>query len=242
VRPDPTIGTHRGPGRPTDPSPFTLAEMSTLQRRARAESRVSTLIALVVALLLYASLPQAVPLALRVGVVAVAVVLLLPRLVLNPVRLRHGSRWSRALGVGQAFFLVAAQLAALAILVDQLIGSDSDTAGRLLLGALQIWVVGTIAYSLLFWQLDRGGPIVRRTIGRADHGAPDFRFPQDADPGGWTPSYVDYLTLALANSIAFTPTATIPLTGRAKILIAVSSFSGFVLVGVIVARGVALFL
>ena len=171
-----------------------------------------------------------------------SIALLIPRLMLNPVRLRHGSRWSRTLGVAQAFLLVASQLVALALLIVQLVGADSDTAPRLLLGALQVWVVGVIAYGLLFWQLDRGGPITRRTIGLDASDHPDFRFPQESEPGDFAPSFVDYATLALANSMAFTPTATFPLTARAKILIAVSSFTGFVLVGVVVARGFALFI
>ncbi|WP_286344635.1 hypothetical protein [Frondihabitans sucicola] len=216
--------------------------MSTLQRRARAENRASAMVALLLALLLYAFLPGVIPAWLRFGVAVVAVALLLPRLWVNPIRLRHSSRWARTLGIGQSFFLVAAQIVALGLLVVQLVGSTTDTAPRLLLGALQIWVVGVIAYGLVFWQLDRGGPIARRAVGVDEHDHPDFRFPQEAEPATFLPSFVDYLTLALANSIAFTPTATMPLTSRAKILISVSSFTGFVLLGVVIARGVALFI
>ena len=38
---------------------------------------------------------------------------------------------------------------------------------------------------------------------------------------GWVPIFVDYLYLSLTNSSAFSPTDTMPLTTRAKVLMAV---------------------
>ena len=84
--------------------------------------------------------------------------------------------------------------------------------------------------------LDEGGPLLRAERGRSD---PDFGFPQDAVPrAGWSPRLSDYLYVALTNAIAFSPTDTMPLTRRAKGLLAAESLVSYVVVILVVARAV----
>ena len=45
----------------------------------------------------------------------------------------------------------------------------------------------------------------------------------------WVPNYIDYFYFSLSNSMAFSPTDTMPLTHRAKLLMALESFAGFAL-------------
>lgn len=70
---------------------------------------------------------------------------------------------------------------------------------------------------------------------------PDFMFPQMTDdrwaPPGWRPGLVDYLVRVFTNATAFSPTDTMPLTGRAKWLMSAQSLTALVTVGLVVARG-----
>jgi len=54
------------------------------------------------------------------------------------------------------------------------------------------------------------------------------------------PNFVDYLYFSLSNSMAFSPTDTMPLSHRAKMLMALESFAGFVLLALVIARAVSL--
>ena len=84
--------------------------------------------------------------------------------------------------------------------------------------------------------LDDGGPLVRAERGRSD---PDFQFPQDAvRRSDWTPRLNDYLYVALTNAIAVSPTDTMPLTRRAKSLMAVESLIAYAVVVLVVSRAV----
>ena len=99
-----------------------------------------------------------------------------------------------------------------------------------------MWLTNIITFGLLFWQLDEGGPLVRAERGRAD---PDFEFPQDArGRAGWSPRLSDYLYVSLTNAIAVSPTDTMPLTRRAKGLMAVESLISYAVVILVVARAV----
>ena len=55
---------------------------------------------------------------------------------------------------------------------------------------------------------------------------------------GWVPIFVDYLYLSLTNSSAFSPTDTMPLTTRAKVLMAVQSVAAMFTLLLVVARAV----
>jgi hypothetical protein len=81
----------------------------------------------------------------------------------------------------------------------------------------------------------------------------DFRFPQDEDHdaifevsarsasrSGWVPGFIDYLYVSVTNSSAFSPTDTMPLSPRAKMLMAVESVSALMLSVLVISRGVSL--
>jgi uncharacterized membrane protein len=95
---------------------------------------------------------------------------------------------------------------------------------------------------VLFWEIDRGGPYARRFEGVRDEAPMDFRFPQqDGSPGAdprWRPEFFDYLYFSLSSMMAFSPTDVMPLTRRAKALMAYESLTGFVLLALVIARAV----
>jgi hypothetical protein len=81
----------------------------------------------------------------------------------------------------------------------------------------------------------------------------DFRFPQDEDDDAitevrarssavadWVPTFVDYLYFSLSNSMAFSPTDTMPLSHRAKLLMGLEAFAGFIILALVIARAVSL--
>jgi hypothetical protein len=90
---------------------------------------------------------------------------------------------------------------------------------QLLSSSIAIWVANVLAFSILYWQIDRGGPEARANKAGKK---PDWLFPQEAPvedaPAAWWPTFVDYLFLGFTTSTAFSPTDTLPLTSRAKIL------------------------
>jgi hypothetical protein len=55
---------------------------------------------------------------------------------------------------------------------------------------------------------------------------------------GWIPTFVDYLYVSLTNSSAFSPTDTMPLTDRAKILMALEATAALMTSLLVIARAV----
>jgi hypothetical protein len=211
-------------------------------RAARDEHRWPAAIALIVALTLYALLPSSFLPALRYSVVVAGLVALIPLIAINPVRLQRQTRWSRRLSLGQTVLLLVANQVALGQLVDQLINTTATHARGLLLSALQVWVTNVIAFALLYWELDRGGPVARAGRTGGEHRT-SLRFPQDDAPAvpRWRPEFLDYLFTSLWTT-AFSPTDAMPLTHRAKFFMAVESVSGLAIFALVVGRSVNLFL
>jgi len=223
------------------------------QQRAEAERRWPVAIGLVVALALYGLLPTTFFAPLRYAVVAVSVGILVALIFLNPGRFVRQTRWSRILSACQALLLVAANQVALVELIVQLVQARHADGPTLLLSALQVWVTNVIAFSVLYWEMDRGGPVARRRDIRSELPRADFRFPQDEDHDAidevqagssarsdWMPGYLDYLYFSATNSMAFSPTDTMPLSARAKALMLLESFAGFVILALVIARAVSL--
>ncbi|WP_062463218.1 hypothetical protein [Demequina soli] len=228
--------------------------MTAIPEGGRGEHRWPAVAALLVALAMYLALPSTFLPALRYTVVGIGLVLLIPLLVVNPVRLHRQTPWTRGLSVAQALLLAGANQVMLVELILSLTQPTAGSGSRILLSAAQVWLTNVIAFALVLWELDRGGPVVRRARDRADLPAADLRFAQDEDHdaidevaaassrhAGWLPRFGDYLYTSLSNSMAFSASDSIPLSGRAKALMGLQAFSGFVLLALVIARAVSLF-
>ena len=149
---------------------------------------------------------------------------------------------SRETAVVLLCFIVGGSFTALAILVAALVTTSTKDLGgeELLLTGFAIWTTNLIAFALLFWELDSGGPAAR--IREPARTTPDFRFPQDEKPQlapkEWSPQAWDYAYLALTNAIAFSPTDVMPLSLRAKATMGLESFISAVVVLLVAARAV----
>jgi hypothetical protein len=174
-------------------------------------------------------------------VVAVPYVLLFATLLFGLSRLiRHDRR--REIVIGLLSLVLIFNVLGVVLLVISLVAhSGVQMTGRQLLasgGAL--WLTDGIAFGLVFWELDSGGPVAR-ALTEAPR-KPDFQFPQDENPQlareDWTPRLWDYSYVSLTNSIAFSPTDAMPLTRPAKTLMAVESSLSALTVLLVAARAV----
>jgi len=219
----------------------------------RAEHRWPAVIAVVVALVLYALLPSDFTPWLRFSVVGLCTLLLVPLVLINPLRMRRQTRGSRLASSALAIILLAANLVALVELIAALLSTDQDSDGTLLLAATQVWATHVVVFALLFWELDRGGPVMRALGRRERIPRADLRFPQDEDAdavsevargsskrSGWTPNFIDYLYFSAANCMAFSPPDAVPLSSRMKVLVGVQALAAFVVLVLVIARAVAL--
>jgi uncharacterized membrane protein len=144
------------------------------------------------------------------------------------------------LGIALVIVVSFANGRALLLLLRALLAGKPHDGRALLLDALNIWATNVIVFSLWYWQLDRGGP----SIGRGDHVGPsEFIFPQMTLPAGTVgseakPGYIDYLFLSFNTSTAFSPTDTMPLTARMKLLMMLEAYVSLLTIALVAARAV----
>ncbi|MET3450715.1 DUF1345 domain-containing protein [Curtobacterium sp. 1544] len=213
--------------------------MTTGRARPQHEHRAPVAVAVLVNLALSLLLPDEVLFFPSWVVPLIGVLLLTPLIVFNPRRLTRETTWSRWLSTGLAVLLTVANQLTVVRTIDQLLHGHPD-GGAVLLTALQVWVSSIIAFGLVYWELDRGGPVARRQPDLWVSDRADFQFPQETDPktAAWRPAYLDYLYVALTNMMAFSPTDTMPMTTRAKMIMAYQSIGGFILLALVISRAV----
>ncbi|WP_328334705.1 hypothetical protein OHA70_19845 [Kribbella sp. NBC_00382] len=217
------------------------------------EPRLPAAIAVVAAILLYAVLPSAMQVGPRFVVPALELVLFIPLVAANPRRMSRENRLLRRLSIALVLLIAFTNLAALVQLIHSLVTGEATAGGQLLAAGGQVWLTNVLVFALAFWELDRGGPVTRFRVKRPKLPDADFRFPQDEDhdaitevarrssaKAGWVPGFVDYLYISITNSSAFSPTDTMPLTPRAKLLMAAESVSALMISVLVVAFGVGL--
>jgi hypothetical protein len=173
---------------------------------------------------------------------AIEAVLIVVLVTGNPSGLADRRRMRRA-ALALVCLLVLAALWSTAVLIYDLIDGAgvTDSPTELLASGAVVWLGNILAFGLLYWLIDGGGPAARsRRPGPAD-----FAFVQHLDaeiaPPGWRPVFLDYLHLGFTNATAFSPTDTMPLTIRAKYAMLVQSTVALALVALVVARAVNAF-
>jgi uncharacterized membrane protein len=121
--------------------------------------------------------------------------------------------------------------ATLGYLIHQLLYSGGVHGRTLLYAAFDVWVTNVILFALLYWELDGETPEPT-----------DLAFVQMTNPDlaakGWRPTFLDYLYVAFTNASAFSPTDTLPLTRRAKLLMLLQAGVSIVTLLLVAARAV----
>ncbi len=111
----------------------------------------------------------------------------------------------------------------LTALGDVLLGISAEAIKTLLVGIVFMLITNILVFSIWYWIIDPPG--VEESP--RDDQPWDFLFAQRAGPlphyDSWAPRYTDYIYLAFTTSFAFSPTDTLPLTRRAKLLMLLQS-------------------
>lgn len=148
-------------------------------------------------------------------------------------------RFNLVLGVMLLAVISLANARSLLLLLRALLAGATENGRALLLDATNIWATNVIVFSIWYWALDRGGP----SLGEGDHQGPsEFIFPQMTEAetvaSDKKPGYVDYLFLSFCTSTAFSPTDTMPLTARMKLLMMLESIVSLLTLALVAARAV----
>lgn len=118
-------------------------------------------------------------------------------------------------------------------------GGRISDGKQLILTALIIYLTNIIIFALWYWEMDGGGPGARQEIKKHEQ---DFMFPQQQNESfkhpHWMPTFVDYLYTSSTNAMAFSPTDTMPMSRRAKMLMLVQATVSIIVVALVAARAV----
>ena len=118
-------------------------------------------------------------------------------------------------------------------------GRTSAGNGReLILTAINIYLTNVIILGLWYWEMDGGGPGQRHST---DQHYKDFLFPQnhkESQYPNWKPTFIDYLYVSSTNAMAFSPTDTMPLSRRAKVLMLLQATVSLIAIALVAARAV----
>ena len=195
---------------------------------------------MLVAIVLQLLLPDLFVFGSRFVLVAIEILLLIGLSFTTPKE-RIFQSLSRRLNV---FLLIAltgiANSYSLVEVARKLLQSGKVSNGReLILTAVNIYLTNIIIFGLWYWELDGGGPGKRALAAKHEQ---DFLFPQNQNESykhpTWEPNFVDYLYVSSTNGMAFSPTDTMPLSRRAKMLMLLQAIIALVTVGLVAARAV----
>jgi hypothetical protein len=161
-------------------------------------------------------------------------------LTLNPVRLNRRTRIGRCASLILVSAIVLDNTASALLLNSHMLPGKGSNDPAILLGSGgAIFLTNIIAFGICYWELDRGGPIVRCRVTQPH---PDFMFPQmsspELAPNGWAPKFYDYLYVSVTNVMAFSPTDTMPLARWAKMLMTAQALVAVSTIALVFARAV----
>ncbi|MEU9976395.1 hypothetical protein [Streptomyces sp. NPDC051014] len=223
------------------------------RHQRRGEARLPGVAATLTAIALYLFLPQQLLVAPRFVLPALEFLLLVPLIAVNPRRLTRQTRALRVMSLTLVAVIAASNLLALGTLIHELVSAEVKDGTALLVASLQIWLTNILVFGLAYWELDRGGPVSRTQVPREKLPLADFRFSQDENhdavqevsdgssrSSDWVPTLVDYLYVSVTNSTAFSPTDTMPLSSRAKVLMSVQSVAALLTSLLVIARAVSI--
>jgi uncharacterized membrane protein len=214
------------------------------QRRAyppppRTEPAWPALATVLFAIALQIALPDRVVIGPRWLLPALEAVMLITLLLASPLELEGGHARRRALALSTTALVSVANITSLYLLAHELLHSHLTQGRPLIVAGSLIWLTNVAIFGLWYWETDRGGP-GKRALGHDD--PPDFLFPQMSDdtiePLEWRPGFIDYLYVSFTNACAFSPTDTMPLTPRAKVIMGVQALVSLVTIGLVVSRAV----
>jgi len=221
-----------------------MAETESREARKQnvvGEARWPMAAAVLAVIALTLLLPHSLIVRPRWGVPIAEGLLLVAVIIGDPGKIDRRSKPVRTLSVTLIALLVGTALWCTAQLIAELIegGPAANSAAALLAAGGIVYLSNCLAFGLLYWELDSGGPAAR-AHGLPAH--PDFAFPQQLSPelapADWRPRLIDYLYLAFTSATAFSPTDVMPLRAWNKLAMMAQSTISLVLLGLVIARAV----
>ncbi len=156
--------------------------------------------------------------------------------IVTPKKASFTSRLRRVVVLALIVLVGIANATSLQFLLQTLFESSYINAVNLLISAFTIYITNVVVFSMLYWEIDGGGPGSRHGNTRDEN---DFLFPQQQNKETkWTPTFIDYFYVSITNAMAFSPTDTMPLSRRAKMLMSIQAMLALLMVAVIAARAV----
>jgi hypothetical protein len=230
---------------PRSTPPHLQLELQSMRTRLEAGDPLwPAQIAIGLAIALHLTLTDKLVIGPKLLIPAVEGLLLVALVVIAPERAGGiRLRWKHARGLLWTILglVTLTYLVSLGLLVHYLI-TGGKTGGHALIGSgVVLWATNVLLFSVIYFDLDRGGPLNRYEQKTA---WPDFQFPQMENPQftplgkEWRPTFLDYLYTSLTNATAFSPTDTMPITQLAKVLMGIQGTAAIVTVGLVVARAV----
>ncbi len=200
-------------------------------------------LAVVIAIVLQIALSNSLTVGPKLAIAGFETLLLVLLTVLKPTVKLGVMKVRRSIAVLLIACISLANITSLGLVLNDLFHSAVDITGKgLILSALGIYLTNIIIFGLWYWELDSDG-----VQGQSTDVAPfDFLFPQmrlsEKDPirRDWRPTFFDYLYISITNAVAFSPNDTVPLTHRAKALMALQSAISVVTVALVVTRAVTI--
>lgn len=206
----------------------------SLERSAKQPiQRWPATLALLVIAIAYVEISESlalVPRAIVVAAISVTILLILVALMLD----RH--LLIRPIALALIALLTLTETASTLLLVSIL---PRGTVGptELLKDAALIWIINVVTFALWYWEIDGGGPLMRRD---QPYHPKDFLFPQQAQGHreDWQPNFLDYLFLAFNHSTAFSPTDTAVLSRQAKVLVIIQASLSLMAIAVLISKAI----
>jgi hypothetical protein len=222
----------------------------------RHEPRWHASVAVLVAMLLYITLPPKLTIGPSWVAPALILGLLAPLSIFAPRR-HIETRRSRFASIVLIAIVNFFNLVSVLLLVRDFFRPEPAIVhqpGFLLRTGAQIWFTNILVFALWFWELDSDGPEARaHALTATDFQNSDFLFPQmqmTIASGGetssscidrnWKPQFFDYFYLGFTNATAFSPTDVMPLSRQAKALMTAEALVSLITIVIVLARAISL--
>jgi hypothetical protein len=211
-------------------------------KAGRGEHWWPVALAIVVATLLHVALPAKYRVNPPWVVPVVLLALLVALIVGDPGRIDRQKTWLRIVSGTVIACLTLANLVAAGRLVHDILTNSklfANNANGLLATGAVVWVTNILAFSLWYWDLDRGGAAARAHFPQEN---PAFVFPEmlhtDYVPADWVPKFVDYLSLGFWTATAFSPTDISAIKPWAKLLMVMEAAASLAIAALVIARAI----